>query len=404
VTPRKLIWVGVLPPHQGGAAVSGFQMLVGLARGGHSIRSLAPITTDTAVGGARFDAEHPELRVTRFPVLYDETNPGLPSSEAYRASEQQHIEEGLRALIAGERPDVVLLGRETSAWRAPAVARQAGVPCILRIAGSFLGGALSGAYPDALLSQWIEQARLVDAIIAQTSTLEAALTRWGLGRITLIPNAVDLRVFRPTRPDERLRRELRIDDGCVVVMHASHFKPQKRAMSVVESAAEALRSDARLLYVIAGDGPDRPAMEELCRRRAIAEHVRFVGWVPYEHMVSYLALADLVVMPSAFEAQARVYLETQACGRTLVASDIPAARHVLEDGVTGLLFRSGDVDDLTAVTLRAAADSALRARIGASARERVAATHSLEHVAARYSAVIDAVLARRRGGGTGTTG
>jgi glycosyltransferase involved in cell wall biosynthesis len=404
VTPRKLIWVGVLPPHKGGAAVSGFQMLVGLARAGHSIRSLAPITADTAVLGARFDAEHPELGVTRFHVPYEETNPGVPSSEAYRASEQRHIEDGLRALIAGDRPDVVLLGRETSAWRAPTVARQTGVPCILRIAGSFVGGALAGAYPDALLSQWIEQARLVDAIIAQTPTLEAALTRWGLGGIALIPNAVDLRIFRPALPDERLRRELRIDDGRVVVMHASTFKPQKRAIFVVESAAEARLSDPRLLYVLVGDGPDRPAVEELCRRRAVADHVRFVGWIPYERMASYLALADLVVMPSAFEAQARVYLETQACARTLVASDIPAARHVVEDGATGLLFRSDDVHDLTAVTLRAAADPALRGRIGANARERVAAAHSLEQVAARYSALIDAVVERRRGSGAGTTG
>jgi glycosyltransferase involved in cell wall biosynthesis len=64
--------------------------------------------------------------------------------------------------------------------------------------------------------------------------------------------------------------------------------------------------------------------------------------------------------------------------------------------VTGLLFRSGDVADLTATTLRAAADPALRARIGANVRERVVA-HSLDHIAARYSAVIDDVLERRGG-------
>ena len=59
MTPRKLIWVGVLPPHQGGSAVSAFQMLVGLARAGHAIRSLTPITPEAVSTGERFAAEIP---------------------------------------------------------------------------------------------------------------------------------------------------------------------------------------------------------------------------------------------------------------------------------------------------------------------------------------------------------
>jgi glycosyltransferase involved in cell wall biosynthesis len=56
-------------------------------------------------------------------------------------------------------------------------------------------------------------------------------------------------------------------------------------------------------------------------------------------MPDYINLADIVVMPSAAETQALVYLETQACARLLLASDIPGAREVIVDGETGLLFR-----------------------------------------------------------------
>ena len=287
----------------------------------------------------------------------------------------------------------MLLGRETSAWRAPTVARHYGVPCVLRIAGGFLGGVASGNYSTSLVSQWVDQVRLVDAIIAQTTSVAATLTALGLTGITLVPNAVDLRLFAPGPRDERLGHELRIDDDRIIVMHISNLKSLKRGTEVVESAALALRANPRLVYVIVGDGPERAAMEEACRQHGITDHVRFAGWVPYERMPAYLNLADVVVMPSEYEAQARVYLETQACARTLVASDIPGARHVVEDGATGLLFRKGDIADLTATTLRAAADAALRARIGAQARERVTA-HSLDQIAARYSAVIDDVVER----------
>jgi hypothetical protein len=64
-----------------------------------------------------------------------------------------------------------------------------------------------------------------------------------------------------------------------------------------------------------------------------------------------------------------------------------------------LLFRKGDIEDLTATTLRAAAEAALRARIGANARKAVAA-HALDDVAAAYSVAIADVLEQRRAVGS----
>jgi glycosyltransferase involved in cell wall biosynthesis len=177
-------------------------------------------------------------------------------------------------------------------------------------------------------------------------------------------------------------------------MHVSNLKPMKRALEIVDSAANAVSVNPKLVYVIVGDGSERQAMEDAARRNGIADHFRFVGWVPYGDVAAYLNLADMVLMPSDSEAQARVYLETQACARALIASDIPAARHVIEDGKTGLLFRKGNIADLTATTLRAAADAPLRARIGAKARERVMA-HALDHIAALYSAAVEDVLEER---------
>jgi glycosyltransferase involved in cell wall biosynthesis len=104
-------------------------------------------------------------------------------------------------------------------------------------------------------------------------------------------------------------------------------------------------------------------------------------------MPEVLAAADMVVMPSSGEAQARVYLETQASERVLIASDIPAAREVISDGETGLLFRTGDATQLAARILSVARDPELRLRIGRQARERVAA-HSLPAVVAAYSQVL----------------
>jgi L-malate glycosyltransferase len=77
-------------------------------------------------------------------------------------------------------------------------------------------------------------------------------------------------------------------------------------------------------------------------------------------MPDYINLADGVLMPSEREGQSLVYLETQACGRVLIASDIPPAREIIVQGQTGLLFRLGDVADFAAKILMTARERRLR--------------------------------------------
>jgi glycosyltransferase involved in cell wall biosynthesis len=109
-------------------------------------------------------------------------------------------------------------------------------------------------------------------------------------------------------------------------------------------------------------------METRVEELGLAERFRFAGWVERIESPRYINAMDMVVMPSEMEARSLVYLETQACGRVLIASDIAAAREVIEDGVTGLLFPMGSPEALAAKILEASADPELRERIGANAR------------------------------------
>ena len=184
------------------------------------------------------------------------------------------------------------------------------------------------------------------AVISPGRHLADLVREHGVDRVTVIPTAVDIEQFAPRPKDPALLQALEIPDA-VVVTHVSNLKPVKRPMDLVESASAAIRRDGRLVYLIVGDGPLRGPMESACRDAGIQHRFRFVGWVDHAEIPAYLNLADMVVMPSEWEALARAYVETQACGRALVASDIRAAREVIVDGETGVLFRPGDVADLT---------------------------------------------------------
>jgi phosphatidylinositol alpha-mannosyltransferase len=94
--------------------------------------------------------------------------------------------------------------------------------------------------------------------------------------------------------------------------------------------------------VIAGDGPSRPALEQL--RDALGlHHVHFVGAVSDAHKWALLRSARCLIAPSrSGESFGIVLLEAMAAGTVPIAADNPGYRHVLHDGGTSLLFAAGD--------------------------------------------------------------
>jgi len=109
-------------------------------------------------------------------------------------------------------------------------------------------------------------------------------------------------------------------------------------------------------------------------RAGLRDRFRFTGWLPNDAMPDYYALADVVVMPSEREGQSCVYLEAQASGVALAASDIPATHSVVDDGRTGVLFRKGDPGDLADRVAALLADRPLRDRITERALRQVRAS------------------------------
>ncbi len=388
-----ILFVGGLPPFRAGSAISLFQLLAGIAGLGHAVGALTPITPDTLDQGDRFAAAHPEVSLHWLHLPHFDFTTDIPAPEGYRRCERVELLRVATPLVAARRPDLAVCGHESWAWHVPELARIHGLPCLQLVRGNPIRGILDGTYPTEPARQLLAELRKTELIVAPAEHMAAGLRRLGFDA-RVVPNAIDLRQFAPQPSDKALARELCVGDDDVIVAHVANTKAIKRPMDVVESAAIALRRDPRLLYLIVGDGILRGDVEAACRRHGIRHRFRFVGWVAYERVPSYVNLADLVVLPSEGEGMSRVYLETQACAKVLVASDIPAAREVVEHGRTGLLFRKGDPLDLAEKTLLAAADPALRAEIGRRALERVQA-HALDRAVAAYVELMRVVLRRR---------
>src|SRR5215208_1999646 len=226
--PLEVLYVGTLPPHPGGTAIVGAQLLVGLARSVHSVRALAPITAESLRSGDQFAASHPEIGVARVEVSFFDVSADVVASEQDRRSEGDQIEERLSGLVAENRPDVVIIGRERAlAWHVPDLARARSIPSILVFHGSMVSGILS-TLDQAMAERLVDQLRKVDLIVPIAAHLAEPLQQWGLRNFVVIPNGVDLRRFRPRRKEAALLRRLDLRDDQTIVVHASNLKNVKR--------------------------------------------------------------------------------------------------------------------------------------------------------------------------------
>jgi glycosyltransferase involved in cell wall biosynthesis len=396
--PIDILYVGCLENVQrGGSGVLGSQLVSGLAALGHRLRVLAPRPPDADTADDRSAQRHPGVSTTWFPVPVRSSDLLEGSrSPIYRTAEDAGVQTELSRLIGEERPDVILIGRESTVGRIPAMARRHGIPVAVLVQGGRALQKIVAGDHDPLARRQLEGLRQAEVVIAVARHLERSLTPLSLRRVAAIPNPVDLDRFSPGGKPPELLRAHAIDPRDVVVAHVSNLGPLKRPMDVVESAALVLAADPNVVYLIVGDGLYRVPMEARCRELGIAGRVRFVGWIEHTQIPAYLRLSDVVVMSSEHEGLPLVYLEAQASGKLLVASDIPATLEVVVNGETGLVFRRGDIAELAAKTLRGAADAELRLATGRAARTAVRA-HARPNVLAAYGRLLEELVASSPG-------
>jgi glycosyltransferase involved in cell wall biosynthesis len=141
-----------------------------------------------------------------------------------------------------------------------------------------------------------------------------------------------------------------------------------RAMAALEPGAARLR--------IAGDGPDRPALEAEIDRLGLTERVELLG--TRDDVPELLAGSDVFVLASDSEGLPMSVLEAMAAGLPVVASAVGGIPELVRDGETGTLVRPGDSAVLARAIERIVSDPVLRDRLGEAGRHRVEQEFSLE--------------------------
>lgn len=198
--------------------------------------------------------------------------------------------------------------------------------------------------------------------------------------ILFVPNGVDLDRFSAEGAPTRRARPF--------VLGVGRLDRQKGFDVLIDALGQIEGADTPEL-VIAGDGPDREALEERARRGGVADRVVFLGAQSADAVAGLYRGATLVAAPSRWEGLPLVCLEALACGAPMVAAAVDGITDVITHDETGLLVPPEDAGALAKAIRALLVDPARRARLGATGLARVRREFSWSVVAEQYLALLE---------------
>jgi glycosyltransferase involved in cell wall biosynthesis len=165
-----------------------------------------------------------------------------------------------------------------------------------------------------------------------------------------------------------VREELGIPEGAPVVGTIANFKAAKDHATLLHAAAKVRAELPAVRFVLVGQGPLEPQARKLANDLGLGGTVVFAG---FRTDAPRLAAAfDLFALSSTYEGLPIALIEAMALGRPAVVTAVGGTPEVVTDGEQGVLVPPRDPDALAEGLLRLLGDDALRARMGAAARER----------------------------------
>jgi glycosyltransferase involved in cell wall biosynthesis len=210
-------------------------------------------------------------------------------------------------------------------------------------------------------------------------------------KISLVPNAIDLRRFSPGEASrDEARARLGLPVASRIVAGVGRLNPQKNFALFLDIAAQLAPRFPGLHFLLAGDGSEEQMLREKASALGIANRVTFSGYVADTRLV-YLA-ADVLLMPSRYEGLPMTLLEAMAMGLPVVASKLDGIAEVIGDGSEGFLVPSDDAALFVERTAALLADAELSSRISKNARAKIEASFSVERMTSSVEDIYDRFL------------
>jgi len=240
-----------------------------------------------------------------------------------------------------------------------------------------------------------------DRLLAVSDTLRKDLIedyRIPDGKIRVVYNGVDSNLFKPSNQGvlpptlERLKDKL-------IILYVGHFGPRKGLVYLIRAMKEIVKEIPDAVAVCIGGVPSWlgkvnywQQLQNEIEKSKVEDKITLLDRVPNNELPSYYSSASVFVLPSYYEAFAKVILEAMACAVPIVVTREGGPQEAIEDGKSGLLVKYGSSKDIVSAVVSILHDQSRAKQMGLEARKRVELNFTWEAVAGRVNSAYDEVF------------
>lgn len=251
-----------------------------------------------------------------------------------------------------------------------------------------------------IMESWM--CRKADHVMVLCDGLRRELIRRGIasGKISIVPNSIDMEDFNECTPDKELSVGHGLRDKVVIGFLGSFYRYEGLDLAV-EAFASLAPKHPNWMFLLVGGGEMDAALKERVGALGLNDRVVFAGRISHDRIPGAYALCDVLVYPRYSMRLTELVtplkpLEAMAMGKAVVASDVGGHREIIIDQETGVLFPAGNKSALASSIERLIIDKGLREALARKGREWVRKERTWEKTVTIYETVYQGFLAARR--------
>jgi len=220
-------------------------------------------------------------------------------------------------------------------------------------------------------------------IITVTQGIKVYFVAAGINeeKIFVVENGANIELFKPI-DSQYAQRLMGLPDKYKYVCFVGNLAPWQGTEYLIQAAPHILKECSDVRFLVVGDGKMRGEMENKALQLAVFDQFIFTGMVPYEQVTYYINASTICVAPFIITRNEKIGLsplkmyEYLACGKPVVASDIPGVRHLLNKSDSGVLVEPENSEELAIAILKLLHNEELRKEMGMKGRKYIVENHS----------------------------
>jgi glycosyltransferase involved in cell wall biosynthesis len=242
-------------------------------------------------------------------------------------------------------------------------------------------------FPDKrryMLAEWF-LSHFVSKIVAVSEHTAKNLIKYekiSPRKIAVIPNGIDGSKYAISIDKDKKRAELGITNKGPIIGIGVRLCEQKGIIYLLKAMPQMISCFPDCTLIVAGTGSLKEELQLESKNLGVSANVKFVGM--RTDIPQLLKLFDVYVLPSLWEGLPMVLLEAMAADCPIVATDVGGVSTAIEAGVTGLLIRPGDSDEIFRAVYSILSDQILRNGLVGNARRVLSEKYEVKIMTTHY--------------------